>query len=112
MNHENKPMNEEVEVELEEMEDGSDIIELTDEEGVVTEFQYLATLDHEGESYVVLMALDQEEDESDEEEGEVVILKIEQDDKGEDIYVSFDDEEVSQQVFDKFIKMLDEEDEE
>ncbi len=111
MNHENKPMNEEVEVELEEMEDGSDIIELTDEEGVVTEFQYLATLDHEGESYVVLMALDQEEDESDEEEGEVVILKIEQDDKGEDIYVSFDDEEISQKVFDKFIQMLDEEDE-
>ncbi len=104
-------MNEEVEVELEEMEDGSDIIELTDEEGVVTEFQYLATLDHEGESYVVLMALDQEEDESDEEEGEVVILKIEQDDKGEDIYVSFDDEEISQKVFDKFIQMLDEEDE-
>ena len=112
MNHENKPMNEEVEVELEEMEDGSDIIELTDEDCVVTEFQYLATLDHEGESYVVLMALDQDEEGKDEEEGEVVILKIEQDDKGEDIYVSFDDEEVSQQVFDKFIKMLDEEDEE
>ena len=49
MSHENKPVNEEVEVELEEMEDGSDIIELTDEEGVVTEFQYLTTLDHEGE---------------------------------------------------------------
>ena len=31
MSHENKPVNEEVEVELEEMEDGSDIIELTDE---------------------------------------------------------------------------------
>lgn len=111
MSHDNKPMNEEVEVELEEVEDGSDIIELTDEEGVVTEFQYLTTIDHDGESYVVLMALEQEEDEHDEDEGEVVILRIDEDDKGEDIYVSFDDEEIGQQVFDKFIQMLEEDDE-
>lgn len=99
-------------VELDEVEDGSDIIELTDEDGVTSEFQYLVTLEHEGESYVVLMALDQEADAKDDDEGEVVILKIEKDDKGEDIYVSCDDEEISEQVFDKFVKMLDEEDEE
>lgn len=100
-----------VEVEMDEMEDDTDIIELTDEDGVTTEFQYLATLDHEGESYVVLMALEEEEDEHNDDEGEVVILKIEQDGNGEDIYVSCEDDEVSQQVFDKFVKMMEEEEE-
>ena len=113
MTNDKKPLDTEyTEVELDEYEDGSDIIELTDEEGVVTEFQYLTTVDHEGDSYVVLMALDQDADEKDDDEGEVIILKIEQDEKGEDIYVSFDNEEISQQVFDKFVKMLDEEEDE
>lgn len=112
MDHEKKALDPEaVEVELEEMEDDTDIIELTDEEGVTTEFQYLTTLDHEGESYVVLMALEDEDAEHDDDEGEVVILKIEQDENGEDIYVSCDDEEISQQVFDKFVKMMEEEEE-
>lgn len=110
MPNDKKPSeNEYTQVELDEMEDGSDIIELTDEDGVTSEFQYLVTLEHEGESYVVLMALDQEEDAKDDDEGEVVILKIEKDDNGEDIYESCDDEEVSEQVFNKFVKMLDEE---
>lgn len=86
------------------------IIELTDEDGVTTQFEYLTTLDHEGEMYVVLMVL--EEEESDDDEGEVIILKIEQDENGEDMYVTVDDEEVSQAVFEKFQAMLEEDEEE
>ena len=37
------------------------IIELTDEDGVTTQFEYLTTIDHEGELYVVLMVLGDEE---------------------------------------------------
>ena len=37
------------------------IIELTDEDGVTTQFEYLTTIDHEGELYVVLMLLEDEE---------------------------------------------------
>ena len=44
------------------------IIELTDEEGVTSQFEYLTTIDHEGELYVVLMLLDDEN--TDDEEGE------------------------------------------
>ena len=85
------------------------IIELTDEDGVTSQFEYLTTIDHEGELYVVLMLLDDEE--TDDEEGEVLILKIEKDpETQEDIYVSVDDDEVSQAVFDKFMAMMDEED--
>ena len=86
----------------------SNIVELTDEEGQTTEFEYLTTIEHKGESYVVLLA-PQEED--NEEEGEVVILKIAQDDNGEDIYVTVEDEDTVQEVFDKFMENLGAEDE-
>ena len=86
------------------------IIELTDEEGVTSQFEYLTTIDHEGELYVVLMLLDDEN--TDDEEGEVLILKIEKDpETDEDIYVSVDDDAISQAVFDKFLAMMDEEEE-
>ena len=86
------------------------IIELTDEDGVTSQFEYLTTIDHEGELYVVLMLLDDET--QDDEEGEVLILKIEKDpETDEDIYVSVDDDAISQAVFDKFMEMVDEEDE-
>ena len=86
------------------------IIELTDEEGVTSQFEYLTTIDHEGELYVVLMLLDDEN--TDDEEGEVLILKIEKDpETEEDIYVSVDDDAVSQAVFEKFVALMDEEEE-
>ncbi len=87
------------------------IIELTDEDGVTTQFEYLNTIEYDGDLYVVLMVLSDED--VDDDEGEVLILKIEKDpDTGEDIYVSIDDDEVSQAVFDQFMAMMDEEDEE
>lgn len=108
-------MDEEKNIPEEEMEnelpDG--IIELTDEDGVTTQFEYLTTIDHEGELYVVLMVAEDEDEEEDDEEGEVLILKIEKDpETDEDIYVSVDDEEISQAVFDKFLAMMDEEEDE
>ena len=88
----------------------TDIIELTDEDGVTSQFEYLTTIDHEGELYVVLMLLEDEKDTQDDDEGEVLILKIEKDkETGEDIYVSVDDDSISQAVFDKFLAMMDEE---
>ena len=96
----------------EEENEEDNIIELTDDDGVTTRFEYLTTVDHEGELYVVLMVADEETEQTDEqaEEGEVVILKIEKDEAtGEDIYVSVDDDAVSEQVFNKFLAMLDDE---
>ena len=39
------------------------------------------------------------------------ILQIAQDDAGEDIYVSVDDDDVTQKVFDLFLEAMDAEDE-
>lgn len=87
------------------------IVELTDEDGVTSQFEYLTTIEYENELYVVLMLLDDEE--SDDEDGEVLILKIEKDpETDEDIYVTIEDEAVSQAVFNQFVAMMDEEDEE
>jgi uncharacterized protein YrzB (UPF0473 family) len=92
----------------EEMPEG--IIELTDEDGVTSQFEYLTTIDHDGELYVVLMLLEEEQND---EEGEVLILKIEKDpETDEDIYVSVEDEAISQAVFEKFLAMVEEEEEE
>ena len=86
-----------------------EIIELTDDDGNVTRFEYMTTIDYEGELYVALMLADEEE-EDEEEEGNVVILKIEQDENGEDIYVSIEDEALADAVFQKFLEMVDEAD--
>ena len=105
MTDENKDMN----TPDEELPEG--IIELTDEDGVTSQFEYLTTIDHEGELYVVLMMLQDEE--TDDDEGEVLILKIEKDpETDEDIYVTVEDDNISQAVFDKFIAMMDEEEDE
>ena len=81
------------------------IIELTDEDGVTNQFEYLTTIQYEGEEYIVLMLV--EDEEQDDEEGEVLILKIEKDpETDEDIYVSVDDDAISQAVFDKFMEMV------
>ena len=86
-----------------------EIIELTDDDGNVTRFEYMTTIDYQGELYVALMLADEEE-ENEEEEGNVVILKIEQDENGEDIYVSIEDEALADAVFQKFLDMVDEAD--
>lgn len=102
---EHKDLAQEIEQEDEEFDN---IIELTDEDGVTTEFEYQATIELDGEEYVVLMA--PEEEDEDEDEGSVVIMKIEEE-NGEDVYVTVEDDEVAQKVFDLFLEYLDEEEE-
>ncbi len=90
-------------------EEESEIIELTDEDGVTSKFEYLTTVEYEEQLYVVLMLVEEDHDD-DEDEGEVLILKIEHDDENdEDVYVSIDDDDISQKVFDKFVEMMEEE---
>lgn len=93
-------------------EEEDNIVELTDDDGVVSKFEYLATVPYEGDEYVALLVLDDEGNEPEGDDSEVIILKIEQDENGEDIYVSVEDDEVSEKVFNLFISAMDAEDEE
>ena len=74
------------------------IIVLNDENGNEIEFEFLDLIEYEGEEYVVLLPNDEEDD-----AGEVVILKLEDtDSEEEESYVSVDDGEVLQNVFEIF----------
>ena len=77
------------------------VIVLNDETGAEVKFEFLDLVELDGEEYVVLLPADEEENE--EEAGEVVILKVEDtDSEEEESYVSVDDEEVLNKVFEMF----------
>ena len=74
------------------------IIILNDEEGNEAEFEFLDLIEFEGEEYVVLLPVEESDD-----AGEVVILKLEDtESEDEESYVSVDDEEVLNKVFEIF----------
>ena len=85
----------------------NDII-LIDENGVETAFEHVLTFLYEKERYIALCPLD----EADGDEEEIVLLKIITE-IGEDRYVSIDNEVLLNEVFDEFLELMDEmEDEE
>ena len=74
------------------------IIVLNDEDGNEVKFEILDLIELDGEEYIVLLPT-----EEDDEDGEVVILKVEDtDSEDEESYVSVDDQEVLNKVFELF----------
>lgn len=80
------------------MDEMNSILILTDEEGNEIPFEFLDTIEYEGEEYVVLYPADE-----DGECVEVTILRIEESDKeDEEEYVSVDDEITLNAVYEIF----------
>ena len=77
------------------------IITLNDENGDEVKFEFLDLVELDGEQYVVLLPALEEGEEDD---GEVVILKVEEseDNSDEESYVSVDNEETLMKVFNIF----------
>lgn len=78
------------------------IVILNDEDGNEVKFEFLDLVELDEEEYVVLLPVTEE---GEEEEGEVVILKVEDTDDAdseEESYVSIEDEEVLNKVFEIF----------
>ena len=74
------------------------IIVLNDEEGNEAEFEFLDLIEYDGEEYVVLLPVEEADD-----AGEVVILKLEDtESEDEESYVSVDDEDTLNKVFEIF----------
>ena len=88
-------------------EERDDILILVDEKGEEVEFEYLDTMEVDGNEYAVLLPLD--DDDEDVETEEVVILKLDKDENGEDSFVSVDDDEELNKVFELFKKKVQEE---
>ncbi len=87
---------------------------LTDEEGNEHEFELLTILDVDGANYAVLLPFadpenEEEEDEFEGFEEEAIILKISQDEDGNDILQEIEDDEEWEKVAEEYEKMVDEE---
>ena len=83
-------------------EDLDNIVILNDEEGNEARFEFLDLVELDEEEYVVLLPVTAE---GEEDEGEVVILKVEDSDDeeaDEETYVSVDNEETLNKVFEIF----------
>ena len=85
---------------MDEMDNEGTLITLEDEEGNEVEFEFLDVVEYEGEEFIVLI-------ENDEDADEVVILKINVIDDETEEYVSIDDEELLDKIFDIFKKKYD-----
>lgn len=76
------------------------VVILNDEDGNEVQFEFLDLVELDDEEYVVLLPITEE---GEEDEGEVVILKVEDsEDDEEESYVSVEDEEILNTVFDIF----------
>ena len=82
-------------------EDLDNIVILNDEDGNEVKFEFLDLVELDDEEYVILLPV---VDDGVEEEGEVVILKVEDTDEEseEESYVSVEDEEIMNKVFEIF----------
>ena len=76
-------------------EEQSNILTLTDENGVDTDFEYLDSVDYEGKEHLVLMP-------AQEDANEIIILEVEPVDEENENYLSVSDEAVLNAVYDIF----------
>ena len=82
--------------------DREDIVELVDEDGNEVRFEHLMTLENGGKSYICLVPVEPMEDVA---EDELVILRIETDDEGNDVYATIDDDEELDAAFEKYLEI-------
>ena len=89
--------------------DREDIVELVDEDGNDVRFEHLMTLEHKGNVYICLVPVDPMEDVA---EDELVIMRIETDDEGNDVYATIEDDAELDEVFEKYLEIAEADDEE
>ncbi len=87
--------------------DAENIVELVDDEGNDVRFEHLMTLEHNGGIYICLAPAEPMEDVEDD---ELVIMRIIQDEDGNDIYTTIESEEELNAVFEKYLEIAEADD--
>ncbi len=82
------------------------ILVLVDDEGVEHQFELLAELEIEQDVYRVLVPLEDEEETEDEEEIEVIILKVVHDEEGNEFLSDIEDDEEWERVADAWQELV------
>ena len=89
---------------------GSDFVTIVDDDGQEFELELLDTMDYNGKSYTAFLPADMAEDDPD---YGMIILRSQPDENGEEISESIDDDDELQDVYEHFMVLLfDDEDEE
>ena len=89
-------------------EERDDLVVLIDEDGSEVEFEHLDTIEMNDKEYVVLLPFNETETEE-QDVDEVVILKIEHNAGGEDSFVSVENDDELNSVFEEFRNRMEEE---
>lgn len=88
---------------------GNDYLTLTDEEGREIEFEHVASVEIDGETYVGLIEVFDDPAAQLQSDGQLVILKVIEDDAGEEVLVTIDNDEELTRAVKAFEKELEEE---
>ena len=82
---------------------GGDIITIVDDDGQEFELELLDTMDYNGQTFSAFVPADMAEDDPD---YGMIILREVQDEKGETLFESIDDEDELQDVYEHFMILL------
>lgn len=105
------------------------IIQLVDEDDKEFNFEHILTFDYEDKQYIVLMPIDDDEIDSEddtdelaeldgaedadfddyddeEDDGEIVILEVVQDEDGNDTYLSIEDDDLLDELYNVYIQTV------
>lgn len=113
------------------MEFEDNLIQLIDEDGEELNFEHIMTLDYKDKQYIVLTPADEEfydddlcndtdelaeldgaeeedfdeyDDEEDVEEGELIILEVSQDEDGNDLFLSIEDDDLLDELYNVYLQ--------
>lgn len=111
------------------MEFEDNLIQLIDEDGEELNFEHIMTLDYKDKQYIVLTPADEEfyDDDSDDfdelaeldgaedsdfdeyddeevEEGELIILEVTQDEDGNDLFLSIEDDDLLDEIYNVYLQ--------
>lgn len=89
-----------------EQEFNPDIYTLVDEEGVEQTFELLDVMDLEDDRYFALVPYFENPEDMMEDDGELIVLKSQMDENGEELMVTIDDEDEYQRVGHIFLEKL------
>ncbi|MBQ7989489.1 MAG: DUF1292 domain-containing protein [Oscillospiraceae bacterium] len=84
----------------------SEIFTLTDEEGNPQDFELLDQMEIGGENYYAFVPYYENPEEMTDADGELVVLKMEEDEDGEESLVTIDDDEEYERIGQLFLERL------
>lgn len=88
---------------------GNDFVTIIDDEGNEFELELLDTIDYNGESFAAFLPTDMDEDDPD---YGLIILSVVNDENGDELFESIDDDDKLQQVYEMFMTVFEAEEEE